>query len=132
MTTTAEVAEHPWQRLGALLAQRRRELGYRRVAPFVRAHNLSHRKTIDDLERARRDNYSPATLAHVELIYGWQPGSIAAVLAGLPPAAITGPVPAPRLVSDADAALRRRIVDILDLPISDSAKLGVIAELARG
>lgn len=71
-----------WERLGRLLVARRVELGYKRRAAFARAHNLSHTRTIDDMENARRTNYERGTLAEVEQLYGWEPGSIESVLAG--------------------------------------------------
>jgi hypothetical protein len=80
-----------WNRLAALLVARRAELGYpgKGRAAFARARNLSHTRTIDDLENARRTNFEPATLAQVEQVYGWKTGSITAVLAGGEPTPLT-------------------------------------------
>ncbi len=79
-----------WARLADRLISRSAELRYggKRRAAFARDHGLSHTRTIDDLENARRTNYEDATLADVERIYRWKPGSIKAVLAGGEPTPI--------------------------------------------
>lgn len=79
-----------WQRLAELLISRRVALGYPRRADFVRARKLKHARTVDDLENARRTNYEPSTLAHMELVYEWEPGSVRRVLAGENPVEKTG------------------------------------------
>lgn len=71
-----------WERLGRLLVARRVGLGFTRRAAFARHHGLSHTRTVDDIENARRTNYEPATIAQVEQLYRWTPGSIQSVLAG--------------------------------------------------
>lgn len=71
-----------WARLGRLLIARRVELGYTVRAAFVKAKRLKHGRTVSDLENAKRANFEPATLAQMEQIYEWAPGSIEAVLAG--------------------------------------------------
>jgi hypothetical protein len=116
--------QEPWRRLGALLVERREELGYRRTIAFVRAKGLKHRRVVDDLESGRRDNYSPSTLAQTEQLYGWKAGSIAAVLAGgEPQPAVTA------ALAGGDDQLRRMIRDVLALPISAPRKLEVIEDL---
>lgn len=74
--------EDPWERLGQLLINRRVELGYKTRAAFARAHNLKHDRGISDIENHARKNFSPSTIAAFEQQYEWEPGSIAAVLAG--------------------------------------------------
>lgn len=121
MTRRAADPQEPWRRLGRLLVQRREDLGYRRAVGFVRANGLKHRRIIDDLEKGRRDNYFGSTLADAERLYGWMPGSIAAVLVGGDPTPIDERIPEP--------SLRKRILGVLDLPVSEAAKLQVIREL---
>jgi hypothetical protein len=77
-----------WVRLGKLLLARRVELGYPNMAAFGRQHELRHTRTLSDIEKGRRDNYGPATIAHVEQLYRWRPGSVASVLAGGEPTPI--------------------------------------------
>jgi hypothetical protein len=74
--------DDPWVRLGQLLVARRVELGYRTRAAFARHHGLSHDRGISAIENAERKNFSPATIASLELQYEWEPGSIEAVLGG--------------------------------------------------
>jgi hypothetical protein len=71
-----------WRRLGELLVQRRVELGFRDREAFARARGLAHSRILFDLENAKRDNYAPSTRADVERIYGWEYGSVQAVLDG--------------------------------------------------
>ena len=71
-----------WERLGRLLTARRIELGFPVRSKFADARNLTHSRTVSDIENAKRDNFEPATLALVEQLYEWAPGSIDAVLHG--------------------------------------------------
>lgn len=85
-----------WQRLGRLLIERRVELGYPRRLTWARETlRLSNDRILSDLERARRTNYDPATLAQVERMYQWAPGSIRAVLAGGEPTPVANPEATP-------------------------------------
>lgn len=74
--------DDPWKRLGQLLIARRVELGFKTRAAFARHHNLSHDRGISAIENAERQNFSPATIASLEMQYGWEPDSIYTVLAG--------------------------------------------------
>jgi hypothetical protein len=72
-----------WRRLADLLVARRVQLGYLRRAQLLRAKNAGHFERIAlDVENAKRNNYDKASIAMVERIYGWQPGSVRAVLTG--------------------------------------------------
>jgi hypothetical protein len=71
-----------WQRLAQLLIRRRVELGFPRRTEFARHHGLSHDRNLSDIEKCRRTNYSDPMLAQFEQLYGWEAGSIEAVLAG--------------------------------------------------
>lgn len=71
-----------WQRLGERLLRRRMELGWTRRSAFAKHLGMTHDRTLADLENARRNNFEPGTLVFIEQGYAWEPGSIAAVLAG--------------------------------------------------
>jgi hypothetical protein len=96
-----------WQRLGKALERRRGQLGFgfRRRTEFAEGKRLSA-KTLARLEHAERDYYPDDTIALAEVIYGWQPGSIEAVLRGGEPEPLPGtpggdePDSRPKLVRD--------------------------------
>lgn len=76
-----------WAALGDLLLKRRIELGHPKRAPFAEAAGFRNDRVLFDLEKGRRDNYDPATLALVERAYQWQPGAIEAFVSrGVDPA----------------------------------------------
>jgi transcriptional regulator with XRE-family HTH domain len=70
-----------WARLGERVRSERIRLGHMTQAAFARRAGIG-RRTVSDLERGTRGNYSPDTLAAVEGALGWEPGTVAAVLAG--------------------------------------------------
>lgn len=77
----------------------RGEDGWRKVGGYVRAERKRRRQTqpefaadvgisprlLTDLETAARDNYDDGTIAVVEDLLGWEPGSLARVVAGAAP-----------------------------------------------
>jgi hypothetical protein len=71
------------KRLGLLLRQARVELSlrYKDRTVFARETGLSER-LLQDVETAYRSRFKDDTKLALELAYGWQPGSIDAVLAG--------------------------------------------------
>lgn len=71
------------KRLGLLLRQARVELSlrYKDRAVFARETGLNER-LLQDVETAYRSVFKDDTKLALELAYGWQPGSIDAVLAG--------------------------------------------------
>lgn len=74
-----------WQRLGSRLMHRRIELGFRTRKDFqlaIGARNSGERRTVLDIENGNRENYAAATIAWIEHIYQWAPGSVEAVLSG--------------------------------------------------
>ena len=83
-----------WRRLGALLVQRRIELAprYRQRTAFAEDVGIKWR-LLYDIERAKRDSFTPETLAAIEVAYRWQPGSVARVLAGGDPVPLAPPAP---------------------------------------
>ena len=79
----ATVDGDAWLRLGELLRQRRVQIaGHGNRTQFARDKGLPNDRTLFDLEKGRRNNYSAAQLDLMEIVYGWTPGSIRAVLAG--------------------------------------------------
>lgn len=71
------------ERLGELVRERRRALGYRTVEDFAAATGVS-RRTLGTLERGEA-RVSEDTAAAVERILRWTPGSVDAILAGRRP-----------------------------------------------
>lgn len=67
--------------------ERRRERGYRTQAEFAAALGVS-RRTVAALERGEHP-MSDDTVAAVERVLGWSPGSVDAILAGKQPTADT-------------------------------------------
>jgi len=93
-----------WERLGRLLAERRSQISprYRNRRAFAAEREMNWR-TLHDVELAKRDNFTPATMSAFESAYMLAPGSLERTLAGgdLEPARVPGPaplraVPAPR------------------------------------
>lgn len=69
-----------WERLGQRVSQERGR-HWRSRAAFARAAGISPR-VLDDVEKARRSNYSDATLAAIEAALGWAPGTCLRVVQG--------------------------------------------------
>jgi len=85
-----------WRRLGKELERRRGQLGYgfRQRGIFLRDRGgTMSEKTLARLERGERMAYPDATIAAVEALYGWEPGSVQRVLDGESPV-LTVPDPA--------------------------------------
>lgn len=58
--------------------------GHHTLSGFARQSGLS-RATLDSIENARKDRYSPTTVAALEYALGWQAGSVDRILRGLRP-----------------------------------------------
>lgn len=75
-----------WKRLGEVLEARRGELGYgfRQREKFLedRGGPPPSVKTLARLERGERASYPESTIARVESLYGYAPGSFRSVLEG--------------------------------------------------
>lgn len=73
-----------------MLTDRRVALGWFRRSAFVTDHadRLRNDRTIAAIEKTERMNFSRETLALVEILYQWKPGSIDAVLAGREPSPV--------------------------------------------
>jgi hypothetical protein len=89
-----------WKRLGKRLTDRRVELGY----PFRKRKSfwedrgdpsLLSLKTVERIERAERPDYTDETLAVVERLYGYEPGSVEAILRDEEPTIAAAASPAP-------------------------------------
>ncbi len=100
-----------WERLASALIARRVALGFHRRSDFVRARNLKHSRTVDDLENGRRANYEPSTIAHMELAYRWAPGSFVRVMNG--EAAVDLPEPPQPIEAISDVAMDPDVLGIL-------------------
>lgn len=89
---------HPpeeWRRLGQVCEERRGQLGYgyRQRQKFLKARggiNPPSLKLIQRLELGERTSYPDETIAYLEALYGWEPGSFEAILQGRQPAVRRG------------------------------------------
>jgi transcriptional regulator with XRE-family HTH domain len=70
-----------WERAGDQIREARTRAGYTTISEFARACHVGA-KTIGDLERGRRDNFSPKTIYRVEAVLGWPEGSILRIVEG--------------------------------------------------
>ena len=72
-----------WERLGALLIQRRTQISprFHSRGAFCEATGLKYR-LVYDIEEARRANFGASTLAAIEAAYRLEPGAIMRFLAG--------------------------------------------------
>ncbi|MGI5247616.1 hypothetical protein [Dactylosporangium sp. CA-139066] len=84
-----------WQRLGQAVVARRVELGMKTRQSFAAAAFMSER-VLAEIEKARRSNYDPATIARLEQALRWPFGTARSIVAGdaEPP---SGPPPSPRV-----------------------------------
>lgn len=103
-----------WRRLGELLEQRRAQLGYgfRQRGQFLRDRGgpPPSLKTLGRIERGERAFYPASTVALLERLYGFEPGSFEAVLRGGDP--VPRPVSVGAGASPAeDDAGRARVID---------------------
>jgi hypothetical protein len=106
-----------WERLGEALRKRRGQLGYgfRQRGDFARDRGAKlSTKTLARLELAQRDAYPDDTLAAVEVIYRWQPGSAEAVLRGGEPAPFPETPGAPA-GPEYDEETLREAMELMDL-----------------
>lgn len=74
------MADEGWARLGKRVAVERGR-HWRSRAAFAHAAGLSPR-LVGDIENGRRSNYSDATLAAIEAVLGWAPGTCLRVVQG--------------------------------------------------
>jgi transcriptional regulator with XRE-family HTH domain len=95
-----------WPRLGRYVVARRVELGHRQRPEFAEALGISVR-VLGDIERGRRGNYDPATIAALENVLGWETGSAERVVRGGEPALRPSPKAFISFNHDEDEALIR-------------------------
>lgn len=78
------VTAHPGQRLGQLVAARRKALGLQTAQKLAEAARVSLR-TITTVETGERTGFNPTTKGAIERVLRWAPGSIDAILDGREP-----------------------------------------------
>jgi len=96
-----------WQQLAEPITARRAELRLSQID--VRQAGGPSTSTQKTLERSEATTYRPSTLVDLELVLRWQPGSVAAVLAGGDPIPAGADPDAPRTVVEHVAQLRDEI-----------------------
>jgi DNA-binding XRE family transcriptional regulator len=110
-----QVSRVEWERLGALVRRDRVRLGMRTQGELAARAGVSKR-TVSDIERAARANFSADTLGAVEAALGWEPGTVSDVLRGRAPAPDVGLARVaaawPRL-GDRERQIVLAVVDIL-------------------
>ncbi len=79
-----------WKRVAAAIKKRRSELGYNQAQVY--GANGPSLPTLRNLETAAGLTYRDDTLASLERVLGWAPGSISAILNGEEPTEATGPI----------------------------------------
>lgn len=103
-----------WERLGRYVVARRTELRFRSRTDFAAAVQLSAR-LLADIEKGRRSNFDPVTLAAVEAALGWETGSVGEVLGGGEPRVRHGATAHPSPLPPGPSADRLKVVDEIDL-----------------
>jgi hypothetical protein len=104
-----------WRRLGKVLEKRRGQLGYgfRQRGKFLRERGgLMSPKTLARLERGERGDYPDSTIAAFETLYGYQPGSLEAILRGEEPVPVASrPEPQQRPMTEIMAWTAARMTE---------------------
>src|SRR5688500_10170750 len=70
-----------WQRLGEYVVARRVERGFRTRGDLASAVQVSSR-LLGDIEKGRRGNFDPVTIAALEAALGWETGSVRRIVEG--------------------------------------------------
>jgi transcriptional regulator with XRE-family HTH domain len=73
-----------WRELGEHLTRRRVALGFPKRSEFAKHLRLTHDRTLSDIEKGRRNNYSAATLGQLEGYYRLAVRAITDFLEGAP------------------------------------------------
>lgn len=127
MGDVAEGAD--WERLGRLVVAARVAGGMHSREQFASASGFSTR-FLGDVEKARRTNYDQASLARLEKVLGWKPGSIDSILAGGEPTRVQAGTEDTAEDDDfADLELEVRMILEWDLP--ENVKQDLITEAWR-
>jgi transcriptional regulator with XRE-family HTH domain len=72
-----------WRALGLAVVRRRVELGFEARKAFAKDARLGERN-LSDIEHGRRESYDAGYLARLERALQWPPGTVDAILQGLP------------------------------------------------
>jgi hypothetical protein len=70
-----------WERLGRYVVARRVERGFKTRGELASAVQVSSR-LLGDIEKGRRGNYDPVTIASLESALGWETGSVRRIVDG--------------------------------------------------
>jgi hypothetical protein len=84
-----------WERLGEYVVARRMERGFKTRSDLASAAQVSSR-LLGDIEKGRRGNFDPTTIASLESALGWETGSVRRIVeGGEPKLRLATPVTAP-------------------------------------
>lgn len=125
--TDATITPMGWQELAGAVINRRVELGMRTRKQLADATGMTV-KTLGEIERAERTSYDPATLARVEQVLQWEPGTINGLVSQRPE-----PIRAnfaADLPPDAHPALAE-LAQLLNSPLPADARATLLADLER-
>ena len=106
-----------WQRLGALVSERRGDLGL--TQEDVRAAGGPSTATQRLIEGGHQSKYQPVILGRLETALKWERGSVRRILAGGDPVPVSDepapptPEPAPAVADDAEAVASAGIIALL-------------------
>lgn len=81
-----------WVRLGEYVVRRRVERGFRTRGDLADAVQVSAR-LLGDIEKGRRGNFDPATIAALESALDWETGSVRRIVEGGEPQVRATPAP---------------------------------------
>lgn len=87
-----DVRMEDWERLGEYVVQRRVERGFNTRGELAAAVQVSSR-LLGDIEKGRRGNYDPVTIARLESALGWTSGSVRRIVEGGEPTLRATPLP---------------------------------------
>lgn len=124
-TETPRSKDPNWERLGRLLKQRRPQLDlrYRIRRVFAEENNLTD-KTVQEIENAYRETFSPEMLSAIEVAYRLPSGTVAEVLADPNRTTLPPPTPPVRAVPGQRSGTAVEIpagVSLEDLPDEEAA-----------
>lgn len=116
-------------RLGSYVVDQRVRLGMLTRGALADRSGISTR-ILGDIEKGRRGNFDPVTLASLEQALRWQTGSVRRVLAGHEPTVLASERQGPEEPRGASAAAVLRAIEvILDAKVADYEKVRFIRKL---
>lgn len=113
-----------WERLAQYVISGRVRLGHRVRGAFAGVVGISER-ILGDIEKARRSNYDPTTLAQLEQALGWRTGSLDSVLRGGEPVVLLDQADRPA----GDRAVVLQVIAILQTDFRPETKLTMIQDV---